>query len=102
MSSVLTPEPLSAILATRIEREDGLPCGRCGGCHVETWREMESAEHPCTCWCCHGALVEMVEGQYPDLITTVDGVRVVTNAAFGEAIRRIEAEIASLERVAAD
>jgi len=41
------------------------------------------------------------EADYPDLITTRGGVRVVTAAAFNEVLRGMEAEIASLERDAA-
>lgn len=84
-----------------IEREDGLPCGCCGGRHVQTANELKSEEHPCMCPCCHGALAELVEADFPDLVTTRGGVRVITENALREAIRRMEAEIASLERDAA-
>ncbi len=94
-------ERLPDILATTIERKDGLPCGRCGGHHVETAEELLSAEVACTCRCCHGALAEMIEADYPDLVTTRGGVRVVTQAAFAEMIRRLEAEVASLENAPA-
>jgi hypothetical protein len=89
---------LSDNLATSIERKDGLPCGRCGGRHVETRQELESVEAVCTCPCCHGPWGEMFETEYPDLITTRGGLRVITQAAFDEAIRRMEAEIGWLER----
>jgi hypothetical protein len=97
----MTGELLSQVLAVTIERKDGLPCGVCGGRHVETMRELEIDEPACTCRCCHGALVEMVEADCPDLITTRAGVGIVTAAAFGEAVRRMEAEVASLEGDAA-
>ena len=96
----MTGQRLPDILAAKIERKDGLPCGGCGGHHVESMQELESSEH-CTCRCCHGALVEVFEADYPDLIITRGGVRVVTAAAFDEMLRRMEAEIASLEKDAA-
>jgi hypothetical protein len=91
---------LSEILATTIERKDGLPCGCCGGRHVES--KQETGEQACKCRCCgYGGLAELLEADFPDLITTRGGVRVVTEAAFAEATRRLEAEIASLESDAA-
>ncbi len=92
---------LSEIIAVTIERDGGLPCGGCGGQHVETMQEWERCEHPCTCRCCIGVLDELIEAEYPDLITTRGGVRVVTRAAFHEMLRRMEAEIGSLEKDAA-
>jgi hypothetical protein len=90
-------ERLPEIVAAMIEREDGLPCGRCSGRHVRTAQELRSVERACTCRCCHGAFAEWFEADFPDLITTRGGVRVVTQAAVEESIRRTEAEIASLE-----
>lgn len=92
---------LSDILAATIERKDGLPCGCCGGHHVETVQELESVERACTCRCCHGAHAESFAADFPDLVTTRGGVRVVTEAAFAEGLRRMEAEIAALEKDAA-
>ncbi len=92
----MTGQRLPDMVAAKIERKDGLPCGGCGGHHVESMKELESSEHPCTCRCCHGALVEMVEAHFPDLVTTCEGARVVSAAAFAEMIRRLEAEIASM------
>jgi hypothetical protein len=40
----------------------------------------------------------MFEKDFPDLVTTRGGVRVITEGAFAEAIRRVEAEIAQLDR----
>ena len=94
----MTGTRFSEILATTIERKDGLPCGRCGGRHVETVEELRRAETVCSCPCCHSPWVEEFEADFPDLITIRDGVRVVTQAALDEAIRRMEADIASLER----
>jgi len=65
-------------------------------------QELESAEDACRCPCCCGAWVELFEAEDPDLITTRGGVRVVTEAAIAETIRRLEAEIASLEKAVAD
>jgi hypothetical protein len=93
----VTPECLPAILAMTIEREDGLPCGCCGGRHVGTAQELNSEEHPCACWCCHGALADVIEADFPDLVTTSGGVRIITQAACEEAIRRMEKEIVSME-----
>jgi|ERR1039458_7177123 hypothetical protein len=90
-------ERLPEILAVTIERKDRLPCGVCGGHHVESMKELESSEHPCTCRCCHGPLVEQIAADFPDLVTTRGGVRVITAAAMNEAIRRMEAQIAQLE-----
>lgn len=84
-------------LATTIERMDGLPCGRCGGRHIETVQELESVETVCACPCCHGPWGEVFEARFPDLITTRHAVRVVTAAAMDEAIRRMEAEFNSLD-----
>jgi hypothetical protein len=93
---------LPDILATTIERKDDLPCGRCGGRHVETLQELERTEMACACPCCHGPWGKMFEADFPDLIITRGGVRVVTQAAFDEMLRRLEAEIAQLERDIAD
>jgi hypothetical protein len=98
----MTQGRLPDILAAKIERKDQLPCGCCGGRHVETVQELDSAEPPCTCRCCHRPWGEMFEADFPDLITIRGGVRVVTEAAMHEAIRRMEAEIAQLERGMAD
>jgi hypothetical protein len=97
----MTGERLPEILAAEIERKDRLPCGGCGGRHVESMKELKDSDQPCTCRCCHGALVEMIEADFPDAITTRGSVRVVTQAAVNESIRRMEAEIASLEKGAA-
>jgi hypothetical protein len=93
----MTGERLPEILAATIERKDGLPCGACGGRHVESMNELENGEPACTCQCCHDALVEMIEADFPDLVTTRGGVRIVTQAAFDEAIRRMKGEIVSME-----
>jgi hypothetical protein len=60
-------------------------------------QEMASVERACTCRCCHGAHAESLAADFPDLVTTRGGVRIITEAALNEAIRRMEAEIASLE-----
>lgn len=93
----MTGECLSEILAVAIERKDGLPCGRCSGRHIETVQELESVQTICTCPCCHGPWGVMFEAEFPDLIVTRGGVRVITQPAMAEAIRRMEAEIASIE-----
>jgi len=79
-------------LTTLIEREDGLPCGRCGGRHVASWEELESDEQACTCRCCDDAFAEQLAADFPDLIITRGGARVITEAAVGDAIRRTEAD----------
>jgi len=94
---------LPEILAAQIERKDELPCGICGGRHVKTMQEeLESGERVCLCRCCQGAFAERFVADFPDLIITRGGVRVITEAALNEAIRRMEAEIARLERDIAD
>jgi len=91
-------ERLPEILAAKIERKDELPCGRCGGRHVKTMHdELESGEQACLCRCCHGAFAEWFEADFPDLIISRGGVRVITVTALNEAIRRMEAEIALLD-----
>jgi hypothetical protein len=98
----MTGERLSEILAAKIERKDGLPCACCGGRHVESREELKTGEQACVCRCCgYGGLAELFEADFPDLITVRGGVRVVTEAAMAEALRRLEAEIASLEKDAA-
>ncbi len=97
----MTGPNLADIVAVTIERKAGLPCGGCGGRHIETVQELESVETVCTCPCCHGPWGEMFEADFPDLVITRGGARVITEAAMNEAIRRMEAEIASLERDAA-
>jgi hypothetical protein len=93
---------LSETMAVTFEREGRLPCGRCGGRHVESMEELESGEEACICRCCgYGELWELFEADFPDLIITRGGVRVVTHAAVEESIRRLEAKIASLEGDAA-
>lgn len=88
---------IAGVLAATIERKDGLPCGCCSGRHVESKQELDSDEQACICRCCgYGGLAEMFEADFPDLITTRGGVRVVTQAAVEESIRRMEAEISAL------
>lgn len=90
-------ERLPDTLATTIEREGGLSCGCCGGHHVETMQEWRTCEHPCLCRCCNDFFGESFEADFPDLIVIRGGVHVVTEVACAEAIRRLEAEITSLE-----
>jgi small ligand-binding sensory domain FIST len=88
---------LSEILALTIERKDALLCGCCGGHHVETVQELSGVQRACSCTCCHGPWFESFEADFPDLIITRGRDRVITQAALEEAIRRMEAEIASRE-----
>jgi hypothetical protein len=98
----MTGERLPEILAATIERKDGLPCTVCGGRHVESKHELEGGEHACICRCCgYGGLADLFEADFPDLIAVRGGVRIVTEAAMAEALRLMEAEIASLEKDAA-
>lgn len=88
---------LVSALAARVEYEGALPCGHCGGHHVHTAKELDSEQHPCVCPCCHDAFAECFEAEFPDLVTQQGGRRVITEAAMTEAIRRMEAEITSME-----
>jgi hypothetical protein len=97
----VTPECLPAILAMTIEREDGLPCGCCGGRHVETMQEWRTCEHPCLCRCCDSLFGEWFESEFPDLVTIRGRVHVITEVACAQAISRLEAEPTSLEEDAA-
>jgi hypothetical protein len=65
-------------------------------------RSWNARRLACACPCCHGPWGKMFEADFPDLIITRGGVRVVTQAAFDEMLRRLEAEIAQLERDIAD
>lgn len=85
-------------LAATIEREDGLSCGGCGSRHVETVADLDGAGDACSCECCLGVWGASFAAEFPDLVTTRHGRRVITRAAFFEAMRRLEAEIASLEQ----
>ncbi len=88
---------LVTVLAATIEHHGGLPCGGCGGRHVATVQEPDAAESACTCPCCHGPWAESFEAEFPHLVITRGGVRVITQAAMDEGNRRLEAELASLE-----
>ena len=94
----MTGERLPEILATTIERKDGLPCGACDGRHVETLQDWRACKQPCICPCCNRAFGASFAAEHPDPITIRGGVRVITEAAIEESIRRLEAEIASLEK----
>jgi hypothetical protein len=95
-----------AVAAATIERRGDLPCGGCGGRHVSTGAEYKSTEDPCRCECCIDAgresLGEWIEAEHPDLVTIQRGRRVISRAAVDEAMRRLEAEIASLDGAIAE
>jgi len=96
----------SIAAAATIEHRGGLPCGVCGGRHVSTGAEYNSTEDPCRCECCLAAaresLGEWIEAEHPDLVTIQPGQRVISRAAVDEAMRRLEDELASLDRAIAE
>ena len=95
---------LPSVLAATIERRAGLECGDCGGRHLTTTAELHEAAGACRCECCRSVwdawCVDLFTRQHADLITTTrSGQRIVTRAAFLEARRRMEAELAELESI---
>jgi hypothetical protein len=97
---------LAERLAATIERQDGLPCGKCGRAHVGTVAELNRTKDACLCECCRALWEESVvgwfEAEHADLITIQRGRRVISGAALREATRRLEDEIASLDRAIAE
>ncbi len=94
---------VTGALAVTIERESGLPCGRCGGAHAN---QEGFNEAPCVCACCRDALAAIigpfVEERHPDLMKCRAGVRIISERDFRELVRRMEAEVEVLRRDMAD
>jgi ferredoxin len=87
-----TPFSLAAVL---VERGAGLVCGACGALHATSADDMEVAGERCVC-CgpCSGHWAELFRRNQPDL---VGASGVITRAAFDEAMRRLDVEIARMD-----
>jgi hypothetical protein len=80
--------------AAVLERLLGLPCGVCGERHSNGPDDRDGE----TCSCCAPCLRDLVQTlaeQFPEI---VGSARVITREMFEEAITRMEAEIADMDR----
>lgn len=85
-----------AQLAALIEKEDHSPCGNCGNPHAYAPEDYAPADPICVCACCARLFGIFLGGQYPELVTTRRGARVVSGEMVDKIIHRTELEIADL------